>query len=256
MWALAAMFAVQLLQSKGQSDQLKTQNKTIKSNARIQNQLNQAQNTVASAQGALSRYKQSLGNQQILNNAAKYNEALGKNLSRLQDQAQAGNINTRLQAAERTGQLVASASAAGVGGSTVDQINQVIKGQAARLLQQNDRNTQYATSDTLERMRQVNQAAIAGLNDTTYIDRVSQVEQVANTQEVPSFAQNIGSAALSVLGSKSGQDAVGTIGAKVGSWFTTQEAGANLQVDGFNPAPAATNPQFFNVASMFGGSTQ
>lgn len=254
MWALAAMFAVQLLQSKNASDQMKTQNKTIKANARIQNQLNQAKNTVTAAQGALTRYKQSLGSQTILENAAKYNEALGKNLIRLQDQAQTGRLNTRLQAAERTGQLIASASAAGVGGSTVDQINQVIRSQSARAVQQMTRNEKYAESDTLERMRQVNKQAILGLDDTTYIDNVSQVERVAYTQEVPSLAQNIGTAALSVLGTQAGQGAIGAIGSKVGSWFTTPQAGANLQVEGFNPAPATTNPQFFNVASMFGGS--
>lgn len=254
MWVLAAMFAVSLLQGQQKSGQLEIQNKVAKHNAKIQDQLNQASSEVAAAQGALSRYKKSLSNQSILKNAAQYNESLGKNLGRLQEQATQGNIATRLQAAERTGQLVASASAAGIGGSTVDQINQVIKSQAARALQQSDHNTKLATSDTLDRMRQVNEAAFAGLDDISQIDRVTATQTVAQQQEVPSLAQNAGMAALSVLGTKSGQDAVGSIGASVGGWFSTPQAGANLQVEGFNPAPAATNPQFFNVASMFGGS--
>lgn len=255
MWVLAAMFAAQLLQGQQKSAQLKTENKVAKANARIQDQLQQASNTVNAAAGALNRFRQSVANQNILKNAAQYNESLTKNLTRLQDQAQSGNVNVRIQAAERTGQLVAAASAAGVGGSTVDQISQVIKAQAARQLQQNDRNVKLATGDTLDRIRQVNEAAVNGLDNTVYIDRVSQVNATANLKEVPSFAANAGMAALSVLGTQGGQDALGAIGSK---FFNSPQVGANLgvptQVEGFNPAPATTNPQFFNVASMFGGS--
>lgn len=258
MWVLAAMFAMQLLQGQQKSAQIATENKVAKANARIQDQLTQASNTVSAAAGALNRFKQSVSNQNILKNAANYNESLSKNLQRLQDQAQTGNINTRIQAAERTGQLVAAASAAGIGGSTVDQIHQVIKSQEARQLQQSDRNSSTAASDTLDRIRQVQSAAINGMDTTVFVDRVSDVKTLAQQQEVPSFAQNAGNAALSVIASKSGQDAVGTIGSKIGSWFSSSNTGANIggtqvQIEGFNPAPATTNPQFFNVASMFGG---
>lgn len=255
MWVLAAMFASQLLQGQQKSAQLKTENKVAKANARVQDQLTEASNTVSAAAGALSRYKQSVSNKNIMSNAAQYNESLSKNLIRLQDQAQTGNINTRIQAAERTGQLVASASAAGVGGSTVDQINQVIKSQAARALQQSSRNTQTAASDTLDKIRQVQSAAINGMDSTVYVDKVTDVKAYAQQQEVPSFAQNAGTAALSVIGSKSGQDTL----SGASSWFSSGDSvganigGSTVQAEGFNPAPATTNAQFFNVASMFGG---
>lgn len=252
MWVLAAMFAVNLLQGQAKSGQLEIQNKVAKKNAVIQNQLTAASNQVAAAQGALSRFQRSVSNQNILKNAANYNSALASNLTRLQDQSQRGDINTRLQAAEQTGALIASAGAAGIAGGTVDAIASVIKGREARQLQQSKANTKLATSDTLDRMRQVNEAASASLDNITAIDRVTQVQQVANTQEVPNLAQNAGQAALSVLGTKAGQDAVGTIGGSLSSWFSTPQAGANLQVEGFNPAPGVSSPSFFNVKSAFG----
>jgi hypothetical protein len=263
------MFAMQVVKGMSDSKQAATSNKIAKSNAALQtltsernaqlaNIQTQNNNTIAAANGALNRFRQSIGNQQVLKNAAQYNEALAKNLTRLQDQAQTGDINTRIQAAEHTGQLVASAHAAGVGGSTVDQIGQVIRSQTARALQASERNQKLGASDVMERIRQVNSAAILGMDTTTYTDRVTQVAQVSQEynpqglKEVPSFAQNAGMAALSTLGSKAGMDAAG-------SFFSAPSTGANMgvqtQVEGFNPAPATTNPQFFNVASMFGGST-
>lgn len=252
MWVLAAMFAMNLLQGQQKSGQIEIQNKVAKKNAAIQNQLTEASNKVAAAQGALNRFQRSVSNQNILKNAANYNSSLASNLGRLQEQSQRGDINTRLQAAEQTGALIASAGAAGVAGSTVAAIDSVIKGRAARQLQQSKYNTKLATSDTLERMRQVNEAASASLDNITAIDRVTSVQQIAQQQEVPNLAQNAGQAALSVLGTQAGQDAVGTIGGSLTSWFKTPQAGANLQVEGFNPAPAVASPSFFNVKSAFG----
>lgn len=254
MWVLAAMFAMQVAKGMQESKQAATQNKVAKANAAIQNQLTDARNTVAAAQGALSRFRQSLGNQQILSNAARYNEALAKNLTRAQDQATTGNLNTRIQAAERTGQLMAAASAAGVSGSTVDQLNSLIRGQTARQVQAAERNAKMAESDTLERMRQVSQGAFNGLNETVFIDSINPVDVQAQQREVPSFLANVGTAALSVLGTQAGQDAVGTLGTKFTNWFKTPNAGVQLQVgEGFNPAPGVAQPSFFNVSSMFGG---
>jgi len=252
MWVLAAMFSMQLVQGKQQADQLKTQNKTAKLNAKIQDQLTQASNSVAAAQGALQRFKQSSANQQILQNAANYNEALGKNLTRLQDQSTQGTFNTRVQAAERTGQLVAAASSAGIGGSTIDQLNQVIRGQAARAVQVNERNRDYATSDALERMKQVTSAGILGQQDITFIDRVTQVQHPENQVEVPSLAQIAGQAALSTFANKAGMDALGQFGS---TFFKSTPQTPQISAEGFNPAPGTINSQstgFFNVANMFG----
>jgi hypothetical protein len=152
MWALAAMFAVNLLQGSQQKKKAKAANKNAKFNAGIQDQLVQANNTVAAAGGALSRFRQSLGNQMILKNAAQQNEALSKNLIRLQDQALTQGLNTRIQAAEATGSLMAAASAAGVGGGTVDQLNQMVRGREARELEQQQRNIGLSANDTFDRV--------------------------------------------------------------------------------------------------------
>lgn len=237
MWVLAAMFAMQLLKGAESAKQTKTANKLAKFNAGVQDQLTQANNQVAAAGGALSRFRQSISNQQLRKNAAAQGEALSKNLFRLQEQSQTQGLNIKLQAAEQTGALVAAASAAGIGGSTVDILNGVIRGREARALEQQQRNSKYAAGDTLDRIRAVNDQAAYGYDDTVYLDRVTQVKSVPGQQQVPGWGQIAGQAAMTTLGNQAGIDAVSKVGTGISSFFNTQQpaSGANLQVGGFNP---------------------
>lgn len=232
MWALAGMFAINALKGSQARKAAKNANKYAKANAAIQDQLTQANNTVAAAQGALARFRQSLGNQLVLKNAGKNIEALGQNLIRAQEQSTTQGLNTKIRAAEDTGALMAAASAAGIGGSTIDMLNSVIKGREAHELEQRQRQEKYAASDTLDRIAAVQSNAITSLDDTQYLDRVTAVKSVPQLQNVPSWGSILGNAALSTLGTQAGLDAV----ANVGSFFkSTPASGAALQVGGFNP---------------------
>lgn len=249
MWALAAMFGLKLLQGNQAKKQIKANNKAAEQNAAIQDQLTQANNTVAAASGALSRFRQSLGNQLILKNAAKQTEALKTNLLRSQEQSQQQGINNKLQAAEQTGQLMAAASAAGIGGSTVDMLNATIRGRAARIEEQRQRNDKYSYQDTLDRISAVNENAISSMDSTVYLDRVTQVKAVPTLQAVPSTGQLVANAALSTLGTQAGLDAV----SQVGSFFkSTPASGAALQVGGFNPVSLSVE-QPITPSSWFRG---
>ena len=247
MWVLAAQFGLSLLQQaraeKSSKKQVKSQNAMAVFNAGIQDQLTQANNTVAAAGGALSRFRQSLGNQQIFKNAAKQNEALASNLFRLQEQSQTQGLNTKIQAAEQTGALMAAASAAGIGGSTVDMLNGVIKGREARQLEQLERNRKYAGYDTLQRIAAVNEQAIAGQDDTVFLDRVTQVKSVPNLVGAPDGGNPFLNAGLSVLGTQAGIDAVGKVGTGLAGFFKSQpSSGAALQTGGFNPVTGVETP--------------
>jgi len=249
MWALAAMFGLNLLKGQQAKKQIKANNKAAVQNAAIQDQLTQANNTVAAASGALSRFRQSLGNQLILKNAAKQTDALAKNLIRQQEQSQTQGLNTKLQAAEATGALMAAASAAGIAGGTINQLNSVIRGRAARQEEQRQRAGRYAAQDTFDRIRTVNENAISSLDDTVFLDRVTQVKAVPNQQAVPSTLSLVGNAALSTLGSQAGIDAV----SQLGTFFkSTPASGAALQVGGFNPVTLSVeDPTFGAPASWF-----
>lgn len=226
------MFAVNAIRGSQARKQAKTQNKYAKANAAIQDQLTQANNTVAAAQGALARFRQSLGNQLVLKNAGKNIEALGQNLIRAQEQSTTQGLNTKIKAAEDTGALMAAASAAGIGGSTVDMLNSVIRGREARELEQRQRQERYAASDTLDRISAVRENAITSMDDTVFLDRVTQVKSVPQQVAVPSWGSILGNAAINTLGTQAGLDAVSNID----SFFkSTPASGAALQVGGYNP---------------------
>lgn len=254
MWVLAAQFGLQLLQGQQAAKQQKTQNKLAKFNAGIQDQLTQASNTVAAASGALSRFRQSLGNQLILKNAGKQTEALAQNLFRLQEQSQTQQLNTRIQAAEQTGSLMAAASAAGIGGSSIDRLNSVIVGRMARQEEQQQRAERYTVGDTLARIQQVKDQAITGLDDAVYLDRVTQVKAVPGQVAVPGWGSNVGNALLTTLGSQAGIDAVSKIGTGVKDFFkSTDTSGANLQVGGYNPVSTGVDQPLEMPSSWFKG---
>ncbi|MNP42269.1 hypothetical protein D3C76_1360270 [compost metagenome] len=139
---------------------------------------------------------------------------------------------------------MAAASAAGIGGGTIDRLNSVIKGREARQLEQQDRSMGYAVEDTLSRIQQVKDQAITGLDDTVYLDRVTQVKAVPGQQAVPSFGSQVGNALLTTLGSQAGIDAVDKVGSGIRSFFKsdTPSVGANLQVGGFNPLTGNESP--------------
>ena len=219
-WLLAAQVGLGLLKGNQQNKQTESSNKIALNNAKNENLVRGANNQVAAAAGALMRVRQSLFNQNVLENAANNADTIGQNLGRQLDASQTTKLNTRIQAAEATGGLLASASAAGVGGSTVDVINATIRGQEARQQAILDRNETLLKGDAEKAMAAQRKQGIAGMDTTFYTDRVSQVQAVAQQQSTTSPLTMLSGALLGAATSSAGQEAL----ASTGSWFKT---GAN-----------------------------
>lgn len=205
MWALLAMFGANLIGQVQQKQQIKAQNKVAKQNAKIQDQMTDANNELAAATGALQRYRQSVRNQQIVKAGADQVEAIGKNLGRLQEATVQGNLNTRIQAAEATGGLMATAAAAGIGGSTVDMLNQVIKSKEERTIQAANTQLGQQTDDSINNIRRAIEQSVLGQDSTIYLDHVTQVRAVPQLQSEPSVWNMLLNAGLQTVGSKVGQ---------------------------------------------------
>jgi HAMP domain-containing protein len=231
-WMLAAQVGMSLLQQNQQNKSTKAQNKIAANNTANENKVRAATNEIGAAAGALQRVRQSLFNQNILENAAKNAETIGQNLGRQLDNVQAGKLNTQIQAAETSGSLIAMASAAGVAGSTVDVINSTIRGQAARNLAEQDRNAKLMKSDAKKAIGAAQEQGILGMDTTFYVDRVSQVQAIAQQQQTTSPLAMLSGALLGAATSQAGQNAL----ASTGSWFKSAPASAGSTAAGYKGA--------------------
>lgn len=231
-WMLAAQVGMSLLQQGQQNKQTATSNKIALNNAKNENIVRAANNEVAAAAGALSRVRQSLFNQNVLENAAKNADTIGQNLGRQLDSVQAGKLNTQIQAAETSGSLIAMASAAGVAGSTVDIINQTIRGQEARNLADQERNEKLLKGDAEKAMAAQRKQGILGMDTTYYVDRVSQVQAIAQQQSTVSPLTMLSGALMGAATSQAGQNAL----ASTGSWFKSAPKSAGSTQAGYTGA--------------------
>lgn len=113
--------------------------------AREQGKINAArirtasQNNLKASNASLQQWEQSLRNQKALKYAGDQITNVNENLARSMDQATYGRAMSRLQAAEEVGANLASAAAAGVGGSTVDQFASTLSLSQAMQEEQGDR---------------------------------------------------------------------------------------------------------------------
>jgi hypothetical protein len=231
-WMLAAQVGMSLLQQGQQNKQTASSNKIARNNAKNENIVRAANNEVSAAAGALNRVRQSLFNQNVLENAAKNADTIGQNLGRQLDTVQAGKLNTQIQAAETSGSLIAMASAAGVAGSTVDIINQTIRGQEARNLAEQERNAKLLKSDAKKAIQNQQEQGILGMDTTFYTDRVSQVQAVAQQQSTSSPLTMLSGALLGAATSQAGQNAL----ASTGSWFKPAASSPGSTAAGYKGA--------------------
>lgn len=221
MWQFVAMVGLSLLQQQQQAKQIAAQNKVAKANAKAENKIRAAQNDTAAAAGAFNRFKQSLTNQQILKNMGANQAALEQTYLRAAEQSVSGDLNTRLGAAQQIGAITAAASAAGVGGSTVDMLRAQAKGDAARALQASSRQQQQAASDIQTRLNQNLEQGILGQDTRFFIDSVSATQAQPQLQAEPTALGMLTGALTSTLSSATARQEAINLGS---SFFKT---GAN-----------------------------
>lgn len=98
-----------------------------------------ARNELKGAQASQNAWVQSYSNQRRVKAAGKQADEIASNIGRNLDAATYGRIGERLAASEELGANMASAAAAGVGGSVVDTFNNTIRLSAAMAEEQGDR---------------------------------------------------------------------------------------------------------------------
>lgn len=137
----------------------------------------------------LQRFSASLGNRRKMDAAGKQIGAISENITRNLDAAAAGTLMSRVAAAEELGANIAQASAAGVGGSTIETYNRTLELNQAMQEEQQGRNVDsdnYLASaakggalyDAVSSFD--NNAYVANRDDTVYVDhhKMSLIERV------------------------------------------------------------------------------
>lgn len=138
-----------------------------------------ARNELKAATATQNTWVQSFSNQRRLRAAGEAANNITANIGRNLDAATFGRVGERLAASEELGANIASAAAAGVGGSVVDTFNSTISLQASMQEEQGDR---ALRTDLLSSSASIgdgfrgavegldNQSFQAGLDYTQYVD--------------------------------------------------------------------------------------
>lgn len=122
-WVLAAMAVMGAM--KGQNE-AKASNITNKANTKIANLQREVSNEKAAAQSSLQRMSQSIKNNDNLRSGGQAVNALGERQIELGREMTTGSFSRRLQAAQESGALAAASGAAGVGGGSIDMLDNVL----------------------------------------------------------------------------------------------------------------------------------
>lgn len=125
-----------------------------------------ARNEAAGAQAALANFSRALSNKRALDAAGAEISAINENIGRNLDAASYGQLGQRVAAAEELGASVATAAAAGVGGSTIDLYNQQIMASYSREEDQADRALQSDLYLATEAKGNTLQNAVNGLDSS------------------------------------------------------------------------------------------
>lgn len=151
--------------------------------------MQKGQNELAAATTSLANFQQSLGNKKKMDAAGKSFNAQQQNLQSMLDQAATGTFQQRMQTAAEAGSAMVAASAAGVGGSSVElyrrtlALNSAINEQASTAAV--DKGVIYAKdemsstiADTLTSLN--NETFNTSLDYSTVIDHVEQKNVVGS----------------------------------------------------------------------------
>jgi len=211
-WAALAAFSGAFGQGLNQRQQIKAQNRIAKANAEATNITRAGNAQLASAIGNLNRWKQSVGNQRVLKQAALEQSALKTNLLRMRKDAKEADLETRLAAASEAGSMAAAFGAAGVGGGTRDMINSTLRISEGRKLDQLKQQKDAYTYDALRQLTNMQEDVAYRLDDSMVIDQIDYRTAHAEKNKVPSVWRTMFNSAMSAASSSSGQAALSNVG--------------------------------------------
>lgn len=124
-----------IAQSYFQNSIARSQRRVEQANAEARNTVRGGQNVQRVAESNLSALVRQINNQRRLDATGEQAEAIGSTAIRAQQAFTSGQFEQALRLSESLGAASAQAAAAGVGGSTVEAVNSLLAGRAARLEQ-------------------------------------------------------------------------------------------------------------------------
>lgn len=189
------------------------------------------------AETALQNFSATMANARRLDAAGSAVTDNAANITRLQDAATVGKVNSRLAAAEALGAAAANAAAAGVGGSSVEAYNQTVRLQTAIQEQSAEAALRAQGYAMTEQSGNAIKTAVAGMDNNIYRANLDYTQYVDHKK--PSFFEK-------VIGITS------TVAATV---FGGPQAGAAV-MGVFEARQASRNGDFAGASSAIMGSFQ
>jgi hypothetical protein len=178
--------------------------------------LQKSRNELEAAKAGLAEFSRSLANIHVMEAAGKeYNEAVTQFAATLEAR-QTGRINDSLAAAERTGALMAQASALGVGGASVDLLNKTIELQRNIQQDMNDQATERMASSAARSSAQIMDNATNAMDLTRTFGNFDYTIHIAPNKMKRKWGKVIGVAAATYFGGPQAGEAAAD--AMVGSW--------------------------------------
>lgn len=213
--SMAAMLGVQFLgntlgglgqrqQAKAQARLTKAENLVNKANTEAANRIREANNELSVAIGSLNRFRQNLGNRQILRELGREQEQIQTNLIRAQSDLQRGAVEERLDTAFELGSLAAYAAAAGVGGGSKNVLNATIRMANARKQDALERQGDQMSYDALTMLTNTQADAYMAMDSTLILDQLDLMPQQfipQFVQKAPSVGKTLFNAAIQTVGS-------------------------------------------------------
>lgn len=169
-WLAAAMGAMALKQGLDAKNQAKADQITAKSTAKVENMRRDIDNMMSKAKGDLARFQQARSNKYALQSGGRAEDTATVNMLRLSDQAVRGSIEMRIAAAEEAGALAARVGFAGVGGGSVEMLNNTNAVRQQRARELSDTMTDTQLFDMGEQKAFTREQTILGLDDIQFAD--------------------------------------------------------------------------------------
>jgi hypothetical protein len=147
------------------------------------------------AESSLQRFSAALSNQRAMDVAGSAVNDIAGNIARNLDAAAAGKFMSRIQAAEELGTSIAMASAAGVGGSTVEAYNATIR--LNRNMQEEQNSRAVNADNILASANRGNQIknAVASFDGNVYAADLD-FNQYVDHQKASTLEQIVGAVAM------------------------------------------------------------
>lgn len=163
-WAAAADVGLGVLGGLASWGTASANRKLAKANADAQNTIRKAQNMERASAVSLAGVMRAQGYRAALTNAGEQTNGMAEALARTQESWTRGNFEQGLRDMEQLGALTARASAAGVGGASVNAVSYSLRLSQARLAERQDERQEETQYELLKQMTGVMPATVSRLD--------------------------------------------------------------------------------------------